>query len=487
MRTKTRQKNEDWNNILKRYSAYILFFGILILIPFYMENGYLNLTQAKAHALYITVVPAMILFGIAVCIRGDKHETRKRTTINGLDCLLIGIAITVLLSSVLSQNPRESFWGNAGWSVGAVTMFSLITAYFILSRCYAEPVNAWLFVLMANIAIFLFTIFHSMGIDILGGHAAIVPKQFYLYVSTVGNLNWLSGYLCLILPVFFVFFLSATDHMTVILYGSVLTLGMINVLLCLSESIFAGIWVCAFFALPFILRDKKRIRRLGILFFSFGISALLVGYLPVFAEKQRRAGGLFSILLDWKAALFLCILGGLCYFILPVLWDKMSKQTIQKIIIFFEIWMAVSSVVVICISIRSYDNNWGNNRGQIWNASIELFGNFDLKDKLIGVGPDTLRYYYNGITSHSLIVLTSHNEWLQWLLTTGIIGAILWAALFLWLIISCFRSHCLEHEGIAFFLPLMAYLGQAMLNSPNAMNISLFYLFLSLYRKNISR
>ena len=80
-----------------------------------------------------------------------------------------------------------------------------------------------------------------------------------------------------------------------------------------------------------------------------------------------------------------------------------------------------------------------------------------------------LRYYYNGMTSHSLIVLTAHNEWLQWLLTTGILGGTLWAALFLWLIISYFRSHCREQEKIAYFLPLM--------------NISLFYLFLAIYRK----
>lgn len=406
-----------------------------------------------------------------------------KSGINGLDCILAGFTVTVLFSALLSGNTAESFWGNAGWSVGAATILSLFTAYLILSRCYTGSMNAWFFVLVANIAIFLFTIFHSMGIDILGLHAKIVPKQFYLYVSTVGNLNWLSGYLCLILPVFFVFFLLATERMTVFLYGSVLFLGIMNVLLCFSESIFVGIWACTFFALPFVLKDAKRIQRLGILLFSFGICALLVGYLPLFAEKQRRARGLFSILLDWKAAFLFCILGCLCFFVLPVLWKKISGKAVQKIIIFFEILMAVFSVVAICILISSYDNNWGNNRGQIWNTSIEIFRNFSIKEKLIGVGPEMLRYYYNGMTSHSLIVLTAHNEWLQWLLTTGILGGTLWAALFLWLIISYFRSHCREQEKIAYFLPLMAYLGQAMLNSPNAMNISLFYLFLAIYRK----
>ncbi len=486
---KTKPTTDSWNTILKRYSASILFFGISIFIPLFMENGYLNLTEAKAHALYLTVIPAVMLSGIAsftqiINLRGKKHEAHRKADINGLDCILACFAVTILFSALFSRNTAEAFWGNAGWSVGAATMLCLVAAYFILSRHYAGTANAWFFVLAANTVIFLLAIFHSMGLDILGLHANIVPRQFYLYVSTVGNVNWLSGYLCLILPAFFVFFLMATDQMTVILYGCVLTLGMMNVLLCLSESIFAGIWICAFFALPFILRDSKRIRRLGILLFSFGICTLLVAYLPLFAEKQRRARGLFSILLDWKAAFLFCIAGCLCFFVLPALWDKIGKKAVEKIIISTEILMAVSSVVAICILIRSYDNSWGNNRGQIWNTSIEIFRNFSLKEKLIGVGPEMLRFYYDGMTSHSLLVLTSHNEWLQWLLTTGIWGGILWAALFLWLIISYFRSHCREHGKIAFFLPLMAYLGQAMLNSPNAMNISLLCLFLALYRKN---
>lgn len=490
MSTKTRQKSENWNMILKRYSAYILFFGILIFIPFFMEDGYLNLTQAKAHALYITIIPAAMILGISLCIRGasirgKRHDTQWKTSINGLDCILIGIAVTALLSSLFSQNVEAAFWGNKGWSVGAATMLSLVAAYFILSRCYARTVNAWFFVLVANMALFLLTILHSMGIDIFGLHAAIVPKQYYLYVSTIGNVNWLSGYLCLILPAFFVFFMLSTQRTSILLYGAALILGIMNVLLCLSESIFVGIWVCAFFALPFVLKESGRVRRLGALLLSFGLCSLLIGLLPAFAGKRARAHGLFSIILDWKAALIICILGCLCCFLLPTLWKKFSPKTIQKIIAVCGIVMVFSLIMLIFVFLNSYNDNWGNNRGRIWNTSMELFRNFNFKDKLIGVGPELLGQYFNGLTSHSLIVLTAHNEWLQWLLTTGISGGILWAALFLWLIISYFRSHCREHEEIPFFLPLMAYLGQAMLNSPNAMNISLFYLFLALYRKNL--
>lgn len=481
---RTKQKAESFSSILKRYSSYILFFGISVFLPLFMENGYLNLTQAKAHALYITVIPAVILFGIALpgIIKDKANRTPK---VNVLDMILIGFAIVLCLSTLFSGNIGNAFWGNTGWSVGACTMLCLIFAYFVISRYFKAPVNAWLFVLVANIIIFLLTIFHSMGIDILGLHAAIDPKQLYLYVATLGNVNWLSGYLCIILPVFLVFFMLSTQRISVILYGAVLILGIINGLLCFSESIFVGIWVCGFFALPFILQESRRIQRLGALFLSLGLSALFIGLFPAFEGKMKHASGLFSIILNWKTALVICLLGCLCCFVLPILWEKLSKQTRHLILILLEVMMVVSIFVLIYAFLNSYDNDWGNKRGHIWNTSIELFRNFGIKDKLIGVGPELLGQYYDGLTSFSLIVLTAHNEWLQWLLTTGISGAVLWAALFLWLIISYIRSHCWEHEGIVFFLPLMAYFGQALLNSPNAMNISLFYLFLSLYQNHI--
>lgn len=497
MKTKTKQTTENWNNALKKVSVGILFFGITIFIPLFMEQGYLNLTQAKAHALYMTALPAAMVFIISwFCTKENSQPidssaaeaaANKASKFCGLDFILLGFGLALSVSALFSQHITDAFWGTAGWNVGTLTMLTLIMTYFIVSRYYKLQANAWLFVLIANIVIFLLTMIHSMGIDILRLHADIDPKQFYLYVSTVGNVNWLSGYLCIILPAFFVFFMLSTERISMILYGIALILGIINVLLCASESVFIGIWSCTFFALPFVCKESKRIKRLGALILAFGICSLWIGLFPSFAAKRHTVNGLFSVILDWKAALIICTLGCLCCFVLPLLWKNMSEQMCRRIVIFLEIAMFFSLLALLYSFFTSYNDSWGNYRGKIWNASMDLFQSFGLKDKLIGVGPELLGYYYDGLTSYSLIVLTAHNELLQWLLTTGILGAVLWCSVFLWLVISYFRSHCWEQGGIAFFLPLVAYLGQSMVNSPNAMNIALFYLFLALYRNTICR
>lgn len=486
MKTNTGRCERHLDHPLKGYSADILFFGITIFIPLFMENGYLNLTQAKAHAIYVTVVFSALALGIsAALVQKDGCVAQRTRKLYAIDYILLGFALILSLSTLSSQNIREAFFGSAGWRVGSAAMLSLIYVYFMVSNHYNVSINAWIFVLAANTAIFLLTIFHSMGIDVLGLHKKIDPAQFYLYVSTLGNVNWLSGYLCLMLPVFFVFFLLSARRTQTLLFGSVLLLGLSNVLLCGSDSVFLGIWTCTFFALPFALKELSRVRKLGVLFLAFGINALLIGCLPAFAEKRDAMHGVFSVILDWKAALPISLLGLFCCFALPLWWKKLSGQTLKKITLALELLMLISLFAMIFMFVKSYDESWGNYRGRIWNTSAEVFQCLNLKDKLIGVGPEMLRYYYNGLTSHSQIVLTAHNEFLQWLLTTGILGAACQAAMSLWLIASYFRCRCWEHKNIAFFLPLMAYLGQATVNSPNAMNIALFYLFLALYRKSI--
>ena len=315
----------------------------------------------------MVVVAAATVFIISLfCTNKDKRTTDNAPRLNGLDFIVLGFALALSVSALFSQYIAEAFWGNAGWNVGTLTMLLLILMYFIVSRYYKSQINAWLFALAANVIIFLLTIIHSMGIDVLGLHANINPKQFYLYVSTVGNVNWLSGYLCMILPLLFVFFLLSTERTSMILYGAALILGILNILLCASESVFAGIWLCTFFALPFVCKESRHIQRLGALILAFGVCSLWIGVFPLFAAKRNSVNGLFSVILNWKTALIICLLGCLCCFFLPSLWKKMPAQMYRRIVILLEIAMFLSLLALLYSFFNSYNDSWGNYRGRIW-------------------------------------------------------------------------------------------------------------------------
>lgn len=80
-------------------------------------------------------------------------------------------------------------------------------------------------------------------------------------------------------------------------------------------------------------------------------------------------------------------------------------------------------------------------------------------------------------------VLVSHSEPLQYLLTTGAVGLLSWAGVWVSLFAGYFRYRVWEKDLTAFFLPLSAYFAQAFVNSPQTEGIALFYLMLSCYQR----
>jgi O-antigen ligase len=77
-----------------------------------------------------------------------------------------------------------------------------------------------------------------------------------------------------------------------------------------------------------------------------------------------------------------------------------------------------------------FNDDWGTRRGYAWKASLRMYQELSLREKLLGYGPDTF-----GIMVYDKIIVemvekygeffdSAHNEYLQYLLTIGPIGVI---------------------------------------------------------------
>ncbi len=79
-------------------------------------------------------------------------------------------------------------------------------------------------------------------------------------------------------------------------------------------------------------------------------------------------------------------------------------------------------------------------------------------------------------------IANAHNEYLQYLVTTGILGAVSYIMIY----VSSFydyikKKHWCEEKGIWLF-GIMGYAGQAVVNNPQALNMATLFLFLAIYR-----
>ncbi len=73
------------------------------------------------------------------------------------------------------------------------------------------------------------------------------------------------------------------------------------------------------------------------------------------------------------------------------------------------------------------DDEWGTHRGYIWRIGIECYMKYSPLRKMFGSGPDTFgivtqSYYREMIERYYEIFDSAHNEYLQYLITIGIVG-----------------------------------------------------------------
>ena len=77
-----------------------------------------------------------------------------------------------------------------------------------------------------------------------------------------------------------------------------------------------------------------------------------------------------------------------------------------------------------------FSDTWGTRRGYNWKLAFGYFKDFPILKKLFGAGPETYPIYtytydyYNMIHAFDEIYDSPHNEWIQYLFTTGIVGFI---------------------------------------------------------------
>lgn len=468
----------------------IFFYYAMIIIPLYVENKYFNMLEAKWH---VYSVGSIALLAVALCVvvlNYAVNRNRNRTIpqvlgfqkgLTLLDMALIAFAINAVLSSILSSNPRAAFWGMDGWHVGAFTISSLVLWYFILKNNLKLSHNAWLGVMAVNAFIVIIAILHAMEIDAFSLHLHAYYKQYHLYLSTLGNANWIVGYLSLLFPLFFGFYLISDDRASERIYEVFLFLLCMLMVLTASDGMYLGLGVTAFFLIPFIFQDGVRLRKTSIVLTMYGICLLSISILPAFSGKRDSMNGLSGFFIETYVAAAVIVIGLIGCFALRA---GIEKDKLAKAGWVAEGVLAVFTIVYAARSINGFDEHWGTGRGWTWTNSIDKYGSFSTIEKLLGIGPELLRDYYKDTSEFfGRTLLVSHSEPIQILLTMGAAGLAIWVFICSLIISGYIKKRAWKNENCIYYLPLVAYIGQSFVNSAMTTNVAILTVILVLFRQ----
>lgn len=468
-----------------RVSVFI-FLWMTIAIPLYVENRYFNILQAKGHAFDAGCILGLLL--IVFASLRNREIVKLKPSWSLIDAGLIVMAFAAVVSSILSESFKDAFLGEKGWCIGGFAFLMAALMYLYLAKSFSFKQNCWMPVIAINGFIFITGILHSAGKDALGLHENIYPDQFYQYISTIGNVNWYVGYLCLLIPMMACFFIEAEKLISQTIYLMVLALGEINMVLTGSDGLYLGIGVCAFFAVPYMLRDKRAAGRFFVLVLIYGLALVVVSVCPIFAEKKAMIDGFSTLFLRPMGYLTVVAIGIAGVVVFRVMKEGNAKKLCGFMTIALEAGLGVITLFFAVKTVENFGPDWGSGRGAIWLSSIDIFRGLDPIQKTFGVGPEMLGPYFAEYSiGLSRRVLAAHSEQFQILLSMGIAGLVGWIILWTGVIRRCFRDRLWRTPVMAFFLPLMAYLGQSLVNTPMATNFGILIMVISLFVYNSDR
>lgn len=445
-------------------TAYLLL--MFCVYPFYLENGYYDIGEAKMHFFLRVSLAAFILLTIFYLLHWvaearSKWKNRQRflgnwEQVSVVDLLMMCYATVVFLSYVASTNKKEALWGAEGWYMGLVPTLLLCALYFLISRLWAGS-NKILYPIMASSAVvFLLGIcnrFSLYPIEIEGAQ----PD----FISTLGNINWFCGFLSVAASLGIGYFVVGEGLFLwkQLLFGVYAFITFAAGLAQGSDSIFLWFGAVFFLLLWIAIQKTEYVKRWFLLVLIWSMASGTVTILrraTVDKYNYDVSGfcGYFtsSYLFMWIAAVaiigyfFLCISQGKKDTSTDVGHAEWTEKNSKyfKIILLLTVMIAVLLWIILSAvntfvglpflqenTLFTFDADWGHGRGvAIW-AGFKTFSEQPLLQKLIGAGPDCFASAAYEVSEIALALrehfgsarlTNAHCECVTVLVNTGILG-----------------------------------------------------------------
>lgn len=484
-------------------NAYIVL--MFTLLPLYFSNHYFNILHDKRDVYLlislglIAMLAAVVLIWLAVSFFRDKSSLWKALkseyrSVSLLDEMVLAFALLALLSAKLSRYPASSYYGEVAWDVGGQTIFIATLVYFIISRAFGRKVFIWFFVYMGSFAAVLLGVLDRLGYDILLMHKEI-ERQYALFISTIGNVNIWSGYLSLLVPFYALAPLFLKNRYSRLAAYLFVYMAYFSCFITYSDTCYIGIGTGMLYGVYYSLRKKFRMKNLSVNMILFAVAGLTADILRA-ARLTPRAidvDQISQILLQYKLYAVIGVAG--IALLLFCIRSEGLQEKVCKVMSRIWIGMILLGVCGVTVYIAVNFSMWlFNYRGTIWYFSWKGYLDGSVKDKIIGAGPGLLdsvtqvqlkkadfevvwNWYYN----------TAHNDLLEYLVTTGLLGAVLKILIYILPFTMMKKGEECPAEKAALLAALTGYIGQGLTTGPYILTYVLYMVFLAVYARYCRR
>lgn len=458
---------------LMEYLTAVVLAVLCVVVPFYAKDGYHQIGNAKFAAYkMILLMGGAVLFIAMVPYLFFRLRAHERPRVSVTDGFVLAYLVLSGISVISGGFYKDALWGCFGWNMGLMSQVSFVLLYLVLSR-FGRYHRMILTLLCATAGVvYTIGILHRLLIDPIGFYDGLSYAQKAQFLSTLGQASWYGSFLAVTLPVGIGVFIHTEKTVWWIFSGLFIAVGFCTLVTQNSDSAYfalAGALVVLF--MTAVSERQKMCRFMGVLtlFFASGkIMALLMRLRPNpelkvdYVTRLMWNGSVTWLLLGvcLSATILLCVMEvrNRQYPMITMMW-------VGRILPAAAIAAVAGIVLVVCLQARgllpqavshkltdisyfNWNDDWGNGRGRIWQFSWKLFSEEKVTHKLFGVGPDCFHSYVNAYYNDEEELLwgqkqltNAHNEWLNILISGGILGVAAYLGIYVTAVRRFFREH----------------------------------------------
>lgn len=455
--------------------------------PLIMHDRYFDITLTKYRAFYIPLCIYAVLMVMAVLVdvlwrdenSGKKQHRsagrvgasagevqdhgligRLRRFLNShnimvMDIFMAAFVLANVIAFFMSGNKAAAYTGEEGRWCGLQFILLALFLYVCMARyCRIRRYVAVVF-LLAGSFVGVVGICQFLGHDFLGLREGLMQSIRSIYISTFGNIDIFASFLCVLVPVAAGAYISASGNESIVIrICAMITvfIGTGAVIISNANLAYAGVggamivaWIWASY--------RGRIREIAdvCLVMACGILAISI----MLGQKDggySELDGLSCFVSDNRMAWIVSV-------VVLIVWAVIrlaSKWTVKfrgKAALAVSVGVSLAGIVTVVIyavhnhmGIFSFEDSWGNYRGFVWRRLMEAYSDFSVPQRLFGYGNESVkaimtdRYYDDMMNTVGVIYDNAHNEYLQYLITTGIFGAVSYVGLLVTTVAALVRT-----------------------------------------------
>ena len=470
------QQTQQLRQMAQRSAAAFLL-AVLCVYPLYIDK-FSNLGVVKFTGAATLCWAFCLWLGALAAVGARPHVGRLPWRSDPALWALGAVVGTGVLSTVTSLSPVMSLWGLGGY-YGGCMMVLFTAASYLAVRAFAlqKLLNGLTFCVGITTALVtVLYVLNIFNIDLIGTYADTAVVERAQFFSTLGQKNFCSGFMAFALPLVFYAFLVARGVRHTMFYGIPAFFGALALAVVDADGLALGIGAAVLVLICQRIFTTRTLRRLAVVGMFFFADAGWMQYMrthvytqggkPILASFGHYAQVGFAVCAAVWAVLFFALHGRE----IP-LWK--AGRVLAAVVVSLGVVLVVlanflpgfPSLGQKLDDLLVFSDDWGTYRGTAWRISWSAWTAQPLWRKLVGVGPGMMhtavaQWAGADITARMKTFYAAHNEYLELLLTGGVLSLAAWV----WFVAAHLRKAAQNwlRPGVApVTLALVSYLAHA--------------------------